>query len=255
MSSQVTLVPGRRKGKVALIPGGARGIGRAIALRLAEMGWSVAVAYRTSEQDAQVTCAQVRMHGTGGLALRADVSSPEEARGLVDAVNTEWGRIDALVHTAGPYHRVEILDETPDGWRAMMANNLDSFFYVSRAVAPQMAAQKSGRILAFAMANADRVSAQTGVTAHFIAKTGVLVLVKTLAKALGKSGVTVNAISPGFIDSGSAPPEELQKMVKAIPAGYIGTLGDVVGVAAFLLSDEARYVNGANVQVSGGWGL
>ncbi len=255
MSNEPTIVPGRRNGKVALIPGGARGIGRAIALRLAEQGWSVAIAYRQSEQDAQVTTAQVRMSGVGGLAVRADVSKPDEAQNLVDLVETEWGRIDALVHTAGPYHRVEILEETPEGWRSMMANNLDSFFHVARAVAPHMAAQKSGRIIAFSMASADRLSAQTGITAHFIAKAGVLVLVRTLAKALAKSGVTVNAISPGFVDSGSAPAEELQKMVKTIPAGYIGSTKDVVGVATFLLSDEARYVNGANIQVSGAWGL
>ncbi|HEV8322881.1 MAG TPA: SDR family oxidoreductase [Myxococcota bacterium] len=255
MSNQPTIVPGRRSGKVALIPGGARGIGRAIALRLGEMGWSVAIAYRQSEQDATVTAAQVRVLGGGALVFRADCSVPEEADGLIGAVETEWGRIDALIHTAGPYHRVELLDETPEGWRKMMANNLDSFFYVARRVAPGMAAQKSGRIIAFGMASADRLSAQTGVTAHYIAKAGVLVLVRSLAKTLAKSGVTVNAISPGFIDSGSAPPEELAKMVKSIPAGYVGTTADAVGVAAFLLSDEARYVNGANIHLSGAWGL
>jgi 3-oxoacyl-[acyl-carrier protein] reductase len=137
----------------------------------------------------------------------------------------------------------------------MIDANLTSFFLVARLVGPKMAARGHGRILAFSMANADRLSAQPGVTAHYIAKVGVLVLVRTLAKALGPKGVTVNAISPGFIASGSAPLEELEKMTKTIPAGYVGSLDDAVGLAMFLLSDAARYVNGANVHLSGGWGI
>jgi 3-oxoacyl-[acyl-carrier protein] reductase len=93
------------------------------------------------------------------------------------------------------------------------------------------------------------------VTAHYIAKAGVLILTRTLAKLLAPHGVTVNAISPGFIDSGSAPPEELAGMAKRIPAGYIGTVDDVVSAVRFLLSDDARYINGANVQISGAWGI
>ena len=105
------------------------------------------------------------------------------------------------------------------------------------------------------MANADRMVAQPHVTAHYIAKAAVLILTRTLAKVLGPKNITVNAISPGFLDSGSAPAEELQKMVKNIPAGYVGELSDAVTAARFLLSDEARYVNGANLQLSGGWGI
>jgi 3-oxoacyl-[acyl-carrier protein] reductase len=93
------------------------------------------------------------------------------------------------------------------------------------------------------------------VTAHYISKAGVLILARTLAKILGPHGITVNTISPGFIASGSAPAEELERMVKNIPAGYVGEVSDAVAVARFLLSDEARYVNGANVHVSGGWGV
>jgi 3-oxoacyl-[acyl-carrier protein] reductase len=99
------------------------------------------------------------------------------------------------------------------------------------------------------------MTGQPQVTAHYISKAGVLILTKTLAKILGGHGITVNAISPGFIASGSAPAEELEKMKKSIPAGTIGELQDVVAAARFLLSEEARYVNGANLQVSGGWGV
>src|SRR6185503_6322429 len=107
----------------------------------------------------------------------------------------------------------------------------------------------------FSMANADRLLAQPMVTAHYLAKVGVLGLVRTLAKQLARHAITVNAVSPGFIDSGSMPEDELKQMAKNIPAGYIGTPDEVSSVVQFLLSDEARYVNGANVHVSGGWGL
>jgi 3-oxoacyl-[acyl-carrier protein] reductase len=118
-----------------------------------------------------------------------------------------------------------------------------------------MKARRAGRIITFSMANADHLISQPDVTAHFIAKTGVLILTRTLAKLLAPHGITVNAVSPGFIDSGSAPAGELAPMAKRIPAGYIGTVDDTVAAVRFLLSPEARYVNGANIQISGAWGI
>ena len=112
-----------------------------------------------------------------------------------------------------------------------------------------------GRIISFSMANADQAVAQPQVTAHYIAKMGVLVLTRSLARLLAPHGITVNAISPGFIASGSAPEEELANMVKRIPAGYVGSTEDAVAAVRYLLSDEARYVNGANLHLSGGWGI
>lgn len=241
--------------RVALITGGARGIGRAVALDLASRGWSVAVCYRTSETDAETACAAIRAHGARAMAVRCDVSDPAAAEEMVRAVERAWGRIDALVNGAGPYHRVNLLDETPEGWRSMFANNLDPVFVLSRAVAPGMKARKWGRIVSFAMANADQQVAQPMVTAHYIAKVGVLILTRSLAKLLAPHGITVNAISPGFIASGSAPESELQAMVKNIPAGYVGSLDDAVNAVRFLLSDEARYVTGGNIHLSGGWGI
>ncbi len=235
--------------------GGARGIGRAIALSLAESGWDVAVSYRSSQQDAEETVSAIQTKGGRGLALQSDVSDPRAAEGLVRQVEKTWGRIDALVNAAGPYHRVELLSETVEGWRAMFDNNLHPIFYLSRAVAPGMIERKWGRIVNFSMANADQLVAQPQLTAHYIAKVGVLVLTRSLARVLAPHGVTVNAISPGFIHSGSAPAEELAAMEKRIPAGYVGTTQDAVTVARFLLSEAARYVNGANIHLSGAWGI
>jgi 3-oxoacyl-[acyl-carrier protein] reductase len=242
-------------GRVALITGGARGIGRAIGLDLARAGWAVAFCYRTSEAAAADTRAAVEAAGVRALAVRADVSDPRAAEALVRRVEDAWGRIDALVHCAGPYHRVELLQETPDGWREMIDNNLHPVFYVSRAAIPGMQARGWGRILAFAMATADQLTAQPNLTAHYIAKAGILVLVRSLARVVAPHGITVNAISPGFIDSGGTPKAELEAMRPKIPAGYIGSVDDAVVAARFLLSEEARYVTGTNVHVSGGWGL
>ena len=241
--------------RVALITGGAKGIGRAIALALAAEGWSVALCYRTSTSAAEQTCAELREAGAQAFAMQADVSQPAACKALIQRVHGEFGSIDALFNCAGPYHRRALLDETHAGWHAMFDNNLHPVFYLSQEIAPIFRQQGSGRMVNFSLVNADRLAAQPFITAHYIAKAGVLMLTQTLAKVLGPDGVTVNCISPGFIDSGSQPLEELEKKIPEIPAGHLGSTDDVVAAARFLVSEEARYINGANLTVSGGWGL
>ena len=242
-------------GRVALITGGARGIGKGIALDLASQHWKIAFCYRTSEADAQKTALAITEQGGQALAIRCDVSDPAAANDLVVQVEQHWGRIDVLINGAGPYHRINLFEETTEGWNEMFDGNLHPIFYLAKAVAPGMKARKRGHIINFSMANADQMISQPDVTAHYIAKAGVLILTRTLAKLLAPHGITVNAVSPGFIDSGSAPPEELAGITKRIPAGYIGTIDDTVAAVRYLLSEEARYVNGANIQISGAWGI
>ncbi len=241
--------------RVALISGGARGIGRAVALDLAARGWSVAICYRTSAEEASAVVDAAKARGAIGLALQCDVSDPKAAVEWVEHVNKEWGRVDALINGAGPYHRVSLLEETNEGWHSMFDNNLHPVFYLSKAVIPIMKERKWGRIICFSMANAEQLIAQPQLTAHYITKVGLLVLARSLARLVAPHGITVNAISPGFIDSGSAPKEELEAAAKRIPAGYVGSVEDAVAAVRFLLSDEARYVNGANIQLSGAWGI
>ena len=241
--------------RIALITGGAKGIGRAVAFDLATRGWRIAICYRTSEADAKATAAAIEKRGGHALAVQCDVSIPDAAYGLVKQVEEKWGGLDILINGAGPYHRVNLFDETIAGWREMFDGNLHPIFYLAQAAAPGMKTRRYGRIITFSMANADQMEAQPDVTAHYIAKAGVLILTRTLAKLLAPHGITVNAISPGFIDSGSAPPGELASVVKRIPAGYVGTVEDTVGAVRYLLSEDARYVNGANIQISGGWGI
>ncbi|MDT7043252.1 SDR family NAD(P)-dependent oxidoreductase [Candidatus Nitronereus thalassa] len=243
------------KSKVALITGGARGIGKGIALTLAAQGWAIALCYRTSQQDAEKTCQAIQALGGQALPIRSDVSDPNNCQALVQQVEAQWGRIDALINGAGPYHRINLFDETPEGWNEMFTNNLHPIFYLAKVVTPGMKTRKYGRIISFSMANADKMEAQPMVTAHYIAKAGILILTRTLAKMLAPEGITVNAISPGFIDSGSAPPGELDGMEKKIPAGYVGKVKDTISAVQYLLSEEARYVTGTNIHVSGGWGM
>jgi 3-oxoacyl-[acyl-carrier protein] reductase len=241
--------------KVALITGGARGIGRAVALDLADAGWSVAICYRTSAKEANEVIEAARQNDVKALALQCDVSDAKAALELVRQVHSEWGRIDALINGAGPYHRVSLLQETHTGWHSMFDNNLHPVFYLGQAVIPIMREQKWGRIVCFSMANAEQLIAQPQLTAHYISKVGLLALARSYARLVAPDGITVNCVSPGFIDSGSAPEGELEKMVKYIPAGYVGKVADAVAAVRFLLSDEARYVNGASIQLSGAWGV
>lgn len=241
--------------KVALITGGARGIGKEIGLTLAEKEWNIAICYRTSQEDAEETVKAINNIGPQAYKEKCDVSDPDAVIKLVENVQSQFGKIDALINCAGPYHRVNILEETAEGWNSMFDNNLHPVFYLTKAVSRGMIARKSGRVINFSMANADKMMAQTEVTGHYIAKAGVLMLTRAFAKQLAPHGITVNAISPGFINSGSAPEEELQTMVKRIPSGYIGSTKDAVNAALYLLSKEADYVNGSNIILSGGWGL
>jgi 3-oxoacyl-[acyl-carrier protein] reductase len=240
--------------RVALVTGGAKGIGRGVALELARRGCDVALCYRSSAQTAAATVADLQALGARALAVQADVGVAEQAAALQARVEAELGPPVILVHAAGPYHRAALADETPEGWRAMLAGNLDSLFYCARLVAPAMIARGWGRIVAYGMANADRATAFPSVAAHYVAKVGVLALVRAWARTLAPHGITVNAVSPGYIDSGSTP-EETAAALPRIPAGRLGTVDDVVAATTFLLSDGASYVTGANVIVSGGWGL
>ena len=248
-------VGGSAKTGVALITGGVRGIGRAISLALAQRGWTVAACYRKSEKAAAELNLMLRDMGATALLVRTDVSVPDEAEALVRQVEDEYGRIDALINCIGSYHRVHLMQESVEGWHSMFDNNLHPVFYLTRAVAPGMIQRKWGRIINFSMVNADQHVGQPYITAHYIAKIGVIVLTRSLAKILAPHGITANSISPGFIETGSVPQEELSRSFQSIPAGYMGTPDDAVGAVLYLLSDEARYVNGTNIHLSGAWGV
>jgi len=241
--------------RVALITGGGRGVGRALSLALAQRGWIIAACYRRSEKEAGELNSALQNMGAEALLVRADVSVPEKAEALVRQVEDEYGRIDALINCIGSYRRIHLMQESVEGWHSMFDNNLHPVFYLTRAAAPGMIQRKRGRIVNFSMVNADQLVGQPYITAHYIAKIGVLVLTRSLARILAPHGITANSISPGFLETGSVPQEELSRSFQNIPAGYMGTPDDAVGAVLYLLSDEARYVNGTNIHLSGAWGV
>jgi 3-oxoacyl-[acyl-carrier protein] reductase len=243
------------KPRAALITGGVRGIGRAVTLALAQRGWNVAACYRTNESAAAELESTLRAMDVRRLVIRSDVSIPQNAESLVRKVEEEYGGIDALINCVGSYHRVHLMQESVQGWHSMFDNNLHPVFYLSHAAAPGMIQRQWGRIVNFGMVNAEQHTGQPYVTAHYIAKMGVIVLTRSLAKILAPHGITANTVSPGFIETGSVPQEEISRSFQSIPAGYMGTPDDAVGAVLYLLSDEARYVNGTNIQLSGAWGV
>lgn len=227
----------------ALLVGGAGGIGRALANALLDDGWRVTVADPAPAIPALVA--------RGMAHVQCDLSDQALARDVVAASEP----VDALVCAAGLYRRVPLLEETAEGWRSMFASNLDPLLFVAQAALPGMKQRGWGRILGFSLANAERLQASPFVAGHYIAKVGVLVLIRSLAVAGAAAGVTANCISPGFIDSGSLTPADNERMLRHVPAGRLGVPADAVAVARFLLGDQAAYVNGANVVVSGAWGI
>jgi 3-oxoacyl-[acyl-carrier protein] reductase len=241
--------------RVAVIAGGVRGIGRALALTLARRGWTIATCYRSREEEALTLQSELQHLGARPLIVRADVSSPAAAGEFIRSVEREYGRIDALINCIGAYHRIHLLEESVEDWLSMFDHNLHPVFYLTRAAAPGMIQRGWGRIVNFSIVNADQQVGQPFITAHYIAKIGVMVLTRSLAKILAPHGITANSISPGFIETGSVPQEEISQSFQSIPAGYMGTPDDAVSAVCYLLSDEARYVNGANIQLSGAWGV
>ena len=241
--------------RAALVTGATRGIARGIALDLARQGWAVAISFRTDSRAAEATRASIEATGAPALALQADLGEAAEVRALVARVEAAWGRLDAVVHGAGPYHDGPLLEETPERWRETFRQNLDPLLFLAQAAAPGMQARRWGRILGLGLATADRLAAQPNVTAYYIAKAGLLMLVRSLAKVLAPHGVTVNAVSPGILETPDYPRPDLEELLGRIPAGHLGQVDDVVAAARFLLSDDAGYVTGANIHVSGGWGL
>ncbi|AYN97007.1 SDR family oxidoreductase [Pseudomonas sp. LTJR-52] len=242
----------RNERRVAVITGAASGLGQAFAIRLAEVGYSIAIA---DHQPADETVAIIKAKGSEAWAAPCDLSDPAAIRDFTAEVNDGFGRCDVLVNNAA-YTPLCGLDDTDlDTWRRVMAVNLDAAFLLAQAFAPGMRQRSWGRIINLASSNTGRP--QKGFFAYIASKSGVIGLTRALAAELGEKGVTVNAISPGLIKhpgSAAALPETLFSQVRDSQLlKRTGEPNDLCGVLAFLASDASGYITGQVFNVDGGF--
>ncbi len=238
-------------GKVAIVTGASRGIGRAIALQLAEIGAKVVVNYANSSGAADELVAQIVSIGGEAIAVQADVSKAEQMDALFSTVMTQWGRVDILVNNAGITRDTLLLRMKPEDWQAVIDTNLTGVFLATRLASKIMLKQKSGRII-----NIASVAGQMGNPGqanYSAAKAGVIGFTKTVAKELATRGITVNAVAPGFIATDMTNDLKVEGILQYIPLGRYGQPEEVAGMVRFLASDAAAaYITGQTFNVDGG---
>ena len=238
--------------RIALVTGASRGIGRAIAVALARHDHAVAINYRSGTDEAKETLAAVEEAGAEGIVVQADVTDPAAVKEMFQEVEERLGPVSVLINTAGIRRDGLALRMTDDAWDSVIATNLTGAFSCSRQALRTMVRERWGRIV-----NVTSVAGLRGIPGqanYCAAKAGLIGLTKALAAEVSKSGVTVNAVAPGLIDTdltSSLPAERFSELVSAIPAGRSGTPDDIAEVVAFLCSDDAAYVNGSVLPIDG----
>jgi 3-oxoacyl-[acyl-carrier protein] reductase len=240
-------------GKTAVITGGARGIGRAIALRLAAQGADICFSYRGNSEAARTTAADVEALGRRVLTVQADVARQESAKELVDAAIAEMGAIDILVNNAGITRDDLIMRMKPEDWTDVIDTNLSGAFWTIKAATRPMMKARAGRIINITSVSGQ--AGQIGQTNYSSAKAGLIGLTKATARELGSRNITCNAVAPGFVltDLTGDLPEALLEEAKArTPLGRFTGVEDVSAAVAFLASDEAAFITGQVLAVDGG---
>ncbi|MEH7251275.1 3-oxoacyl-[acyl-carrier-protein] reductase [Neobacillus niacini] len=241
------------KGKIALVTGASRGIGREIALELARQGANVAVNYAGSEGKANEVVDEIKAIGKEAFAIKCDVSNGDEVAAMVKETVDRFGKLDILVNNAGITKDNLLMRMKEQEWDDVININLKGVFLCTKAVTRQMMKQRVGRIIN--IASVVGVSGNPGQANYVAAKAGVIGLTKTTAKELASRNITVNAIAPGFIttDMTDKLSEEVTtEMLKQIPLARLGEPKDIAKMTAFLASDDASYITGQTIHVNGG---
>ena len=242
-------------GKVALVTGGARDVGGDISKLLAEEGAKVAVNYNSSANEAEAVATAIVEAGGEAKAFGADISNYDQVNQMVDGVISEWGRVDILVNNAGYVKYQRFVESGPEDWKPQIDVCLYGALHCCRAVAPHMIEQGGGRIISL-IGDSSRIG-EANLALAAATRAGTMALGKSLAKELGRSGVTVNTVSLGLVQTSHSDAgfleKNMEKIVKAYPLRRIGQSEDVAPMIAFLASDQAAWITGQVISVNGGF--
>jgi len=240
-------------GKVALVTGASRGIGRGIALKLAQSGADLIINYLEREDAAREVADWIRGLGRRCFVCKADVCSEQHVDRLFEEASREFDRLDIVVNNVGPFMVRPVLEMTTEEWELMIRGNLTSAFHVAkRAVKAIDRRENGGSIVLIGAPNAEGLGSQSEACAYSIAKSGVVVLAQTLARDVGARGIRVNVVNPGFIENDSMTPNMRRWMPREVPLGHVGTPANVADAVEYLVSERGAYVNGAVLNVHGG---
>ena len=243
-------------GRFALVTGASKGIGRAVALRLGEMGVNVAVNYNSSPNEAESAVAALRGMGVESFAVQADVSEREQAVNMVEEVSERFGGVDILVNNAGIISDSLLVRMSDEAWDSVIATNLNGMFYCARAAVRGMLRNRWGRVIN--IGSVVGIRGNIGQTNYSASKAGMIGFTKSLAKEVAKRGITVNAVTPGYIstDTVDVLPEKTKETIMTwIPQGRFGEVDDVAHLVAFIASQKAKYMTGQIVSVDGGMAI
>jgi 3-oxoacyl-[acyl-carrier protein] reductase len=240
-------------GKVAVVTGAGRGIGRAIALKLAQLGASIVIDYRSSAKEAEELISEIRNNGGKAEMVQADVSSFEEAEKVIKFAVESFGKLDILVNNAGITKDTLLLRMKEEDFSKVLDVNLKGVFNCTKHASAIMLKQKSGRIIN--ISSVIGLIGNAGQANYAAAKAGIIGFTKSIAKELGSRGITVNAIAPGFITTDMTEvlsDKVKEKLLENVPLKRLGSPEDVANLAAFLASENASYITGQVINVDGG---
>jgi len=252
----VETVSAALENRVAVVTGGSRGIGRAVALELAKRGAAVVVNYNKSPESAEKVVAQITADGGRAAVFQADVSAIEQAAALIKFSVDTFGDLHILVNNAGITKDTLIMMMSEDDWDKVVATNLKSTFNCSKAAVKHMMRKRYGRIIN--MASVAGQMGNAGQTNYSASKAGQIGFTKALAREVASRNITVNAIAPGFVDTeilNSVPPEMMEAAMKYVPLGRKGQPEEIAYAVAFLASDQAAYITGQVLGVDGGMAM